>query len=245
MNALLLANETAASAGWMLRNAWIIPVIPALSFVLILLVGKRTPGQGHWIGLAAVSASFVMASVVGVQWIQHVNNAHHREGADEHALSARGVFAAEGAGTAAAEGGAAEGEEAHTPVAPVTNSVTWFENEGTKVEVGTLVDGLSAMMLMVVTIISLLVHVYSTDYVHGDRRYTHYFAFLSLFTASMLTLVIAQNTLMMLCAWELVGVCSFVLIGHWWEEKPNSDAALKAFLTTASPGSSGSSGRRR
>ena len=225
MNALLLANETAASAGWMLRNAWIIPLIPALSFVLILLVGKRTPGKGHWIGLVAVSASFVMASVVGVQWIQHVNDAH-REGAGEHALSAGGVLTAEGEGAVAAEGA-----EARTPIAPVTNSVTWFENEGTKVEVGTLVDGLSAMMLVVVTIISLLVHVYSTDYVHGDRRYTHYFAFLSLFTASMLTLVIAQNTLMLLCAWELVGVCSFALIGHWWEEKPNSDAALKAFLT--------------
>src|SRR5690606_2948131 len=84
---------------------------------------------------------------------------------------------------------------------------------------------------LVVTVISLLVHIYSTDYVHGDRRYTHFFAFLSLFTASMLTLVIADNTLMLLCAWELVGVCSFALIGHWWEEKPNSDAALKAFIT--------------
>ena len=62
-------------------------------------------------------------------------------------------------------------------------------------------------------------------------RYTHFFAFLSLFTASMLTLVIAQNTLMFITAWELVGVCSFVLIGHWWEDKANSDAALKAFLT--------------
>ena len=87
------------------------------------------------------------------------------------------------------------------------------------------------MMLFVVTLISLLVHIYSTDYVGGDRRYTHYFAFLSLFSASMLTLVISENTLQLLVAWELVGVCSFALIGHWWEEKPNSDAALKAFLT--------------
>ena len=235
MNALLLASEaSAASGGWFLRNAWIIPLIPAISFVLILLVGKRTPGKGHFIGIAAVSAAFVLSACVGVQWIQHVNDAHHAGGTEEHAMSAGGPMrAAEGEGTTTAAEGehGAEGEEAHTPVAPVTNSVTWFENEGTKVEVGTLVDGLSAMMLVVVTIISLLVHVYSTDYVHGDRRYTHYFAFLSLFTASMLTLVIAQNTLMLLCAWELVGVCSFALIGHWWEEKPNSDAALKAFLT--------------
>ena len=87
------------------------------------------------------------------------------------------------------------------------------------------------MLLIVVTIVSLLVHIYSTDYVDGDRRYTHFFAFLSLFTASMLFFVLSESTLQMIVGWELVGVCSFVLIGHWWEEKPNSDAALKAFLT--------------
>jgi NADH-quinone oxidoreductase subunit L len=87
------------------------------------------------------------------------------------------------------------------------------------------------MMMVVVTLISLLVHVYSTDYVGGDRRYTHYFAFLSLFSASMLLLIMSRSTVQFITAWELVGVCSFALIGHWWEEKPNSDAALKAFLT--------------
>ena len=94
-----------------------------------------------------------------------------------------------------------------------------------------LLDGPAVMMLFVVTLISLLVHVYSTDYVGGDRRYTHYFAFLSLFTASMLGLIMSESTLQLLTCWELVGLCSFALIGHWWEEKPNSDAALKAFIT--------------
>ena len=213
----------------MLRNAWVIPFVPAVSFVLILFLGKRTPGKGHWIGLAAVSAAFVMASIAGVQWIRHVNAAQPSGAVAEQNVGAGdrvdGVVSVTGSGEAATA------EEAHIPVAPVRNSVTWFENEGVKVEAGTLIDGLSVMMLLVVTLISLLVHVYSTDYVHGDRRYTHYFAFLSLFTASMLTLVIADNTLMLLCAWELVGVCSFALIGHWWEDQANSDAALKAFLT--------------
>ena len=86
--------------------------------------------------------------------------------------------------------------------------------------------------MFVVTLVSLLVHVYSLEYMRGDRRFTHYYAALSLFTASMLLLVVADNTLQMLVGWELVGLCSFMLIGHWWEEKPNSDAALKAFLTT-------------
>ena len=75
-------------------------------------------------------------------------------------------------------------------------------------------------------------HVYSLEYMRGDRRFTHFYAALALFTASMLLLVVADNTLQLLVGWELVGLCSFMLIGHWWEEKPNSDAALKAFLTT-------------
>ncbi len=99
-------------------------------------------------------------------------------------------------------------------------------------QAGIQIDGLSVLLLFVVTLVSLLVHVYSTAYLAGDRRYTHYFAALSLFTTSMLTLVVAHNTLQLLVGWELVGLCSFMLIGHWWEEQPNSDAALKAFFTT-------------
>ena len=105
------------------------------------------------------------------------------------------------------------------------------EHRARTVTIGTLVDGQAVLLLVVVTIISLLVHIFSTDYVNGDRRYTHYFAFLACSPASMLFFVLAENTLQMIVGWELVGVCSFVLIGHWWEEKPNSDAALKAFLT--------------
>ena len=108
---------------------------------------------------------------------------------------------------------------------------TWWSSGDVDFTVGMLLDGPGVMMLFVVTLISLLVHVYSTDYVGGDRRYTHYFAFLSLFSASMLGLIMSQSTVQLLTCWELVGLCSFALIGHWWEEKPNSDAALKAFLT--------------
>jgi NADH-quinone oxidoreductase subunit L len=200
-----------------LDSAWVIPCLPAASFVLILLFGKRMPKGGSELGIAAVGLAFVLACVVGVQWIGHVNDA----GGHEAAAAAQEEHGGEGA---------AAGEE-HTAVDPVTTEVTWFQSGGVKFAAGTLIDGLAAMMLFVVTLVSLLVHVYSTDYVHGDRRYTHFFAFLSLFTASMLALVMARNTLQLLVCWELVGLCSFVLIGHWWEEKANSDAALKAFLT--------------
>ncbi|MAG22908.1 MAG: hypothetical protein CMM09_02390 [Rhodospirillaceae bacterium] len=206
---------------WLLRNAWLIPALPALSFLGILFFGKRMPRGGSELGIALVGIAFVLSLLTAAAWIDHRDNF---EGEEVH----RAVAAAEGH---AAEGHATEGHAAGHPSLAVHNTVTWFELNDVTFTAGTLVDGPAVMMLVVVTLVSLLVHVYSTEYVAGDQRYTHFFAFLSLFTASMLLLVVSENTLQLLVSWELVGVCSFVLIGHWWEEKPNSDAALKAFLT--------------
>lgn len=114
---------------------------------------------------------------------------------------------------------------------PVVSEWKWFSNSGFNLSVGTLADGLTVVMVFVVTLVSFLVHIYSTDYVKGDRRYTHYFAFLSLFTSSMLLLVTSNSTIQLIVAWELVGVCSFSLISHWWEDKNNSGAGIKAMLT--------------
>src|SRR5262245_8914562 len=199
----------------MLDYAWIIPLIPAASFFLILFFGKRLPRKGSEIGIAAVGLAFVLALVVNVNWYHHVDDAEAKAAAHSEQVA----------------GGEEGGGEEEFEVQPVTKSWTWFENGGHDIQAGMLLEGPAVMMLVVVTIVSLLVHVYSTDYVRGDRRYTHFFAFLSLFTASMLGLIMAKTTLQLLVTWELVGVCSFVLIGHWWEEKANSDAALKAFIT--------------
>jgi NADH-quinone oxidoreductase subunit L len=103
---------------------------------------------------------------------------------------------------------------------------------GFTLELGMLVDGLTAMMFVLVSTVSLMVHVYSREYMHGEERFTYFYAMLSLFTFSMLVLVIANNTLQAVVGWELVGLCSFLLIGFYWKEKPNQDAANKAFLTT-------------
>ena len=225
----------------MLAHAWIIPLIPAVSFLAILAFGKRLPRGGSEIGIASVALCFVLALAVGVGWMDRVDNppeAHHAQTeqvadtGEEHAAltgDAASIQFAAAPGTSSAAPAAAD-EEVHETV-PVVRQITWFESDGLDMKVGTMVDGLSTLMLVVVTLISLLVHIFSTDYVAGDRRYTHYFAFLSLFTASMLFFVLSSSTLQMIVGWELVGLCSFALIGHWWEEKPNSDAALKAFLT--------------
>ena len=114
----------------------------------------------------------------------------------------------------------------------VVKSWTWIQFTSFRLEFGMNYDFLCGIMFVVVTSISLLVQVYSTGYMHDDKRYTWFYAALSLFTSSMLFLVIANNLLQMLVGWEGVGVCSYFLIGHYWEEKENSSAAIKAFITT-------------
>ncbi|CAN5781865.1 NADH-quinone oxidoreductase subunit L [soil metagenome] len=112
-------------------------------------------------------------------------------------------------------------------------AVTWMNfGPDSSVELGFKVDGLSAVLLVVVGIVATMVHVYAASYMKGEVRVTHFFAALSLFTASMLNLVLANNLLQMLVGWEGMGVCSYLLIGHWWEKHENSSAAIKAFLTT-------------
>ncbi|MDQ4108468.1 MAG: NADH-quinone oxidoreductase subunit L, partial [Actinomycetota bacterium] len=108
----------------------------------------------------------------------------------------------------------------------------WFTIGPLQLEVGQYVDGLTAVMLIVVTAVSLAVHVYSLGYMHGDVRFTWFYVVLSLFTGAMLTVVIANNLLLLLVGWEIMGVCSYLLIGHWYEEHENSSSAIKAFITT-------------
>ena len=170
------------------EKAWLVPLLPALSFFVILFFGKKMPKGGSESGIIAVGTSFVLALIVAAQWIK-----------DERI---------------------------------VDQHLTWWSNGKVHITIGQHVDGLTAMMLVMVTFVSLMVHVYSTGYMHGDVRFTYFFAALSLFTASMLFMVMADNLLQLMIGWELVGLCSFMLIGHWFEEKNNSSAALKAFFTT-------------
>ena len=116
-------------------------------------------------------------------------------------------------------------------VEPVVRTWTWWQAGGFEFTIGQHVDGLSVVVLVVVAFISTLVQLYSVEYLRGDRRYTHFFAALTLFSAGMLAMVVAEDMILFLLGWEIMGLCSFMLIGHWWEEAPNSRAALKAFFT--------------
>jgi NADH-quinone oxidoreductase subunit L len=107
---------------------------------------------------------------------------------------------------------------------------TWISSGTFKVSVGFLIDQLTAVMLVVVTTCSTLIHIYSAGYMHGDKGYYRFFAYLSLFTFSMLMLVMANNFLQLYFGWEAVGLCSYFLIGFWYEKKSASDAGKKAFI---------------
>jgi NADH-quinone oxidoreductase subunit L len=108
----------------------------------------------------------------------------------------------------------------------------WIVVEPLEINIGITLDGLTAIMLVVVTSVSLLVQIYSQEYMRGDVGYNRYFAYMSLFTASMLGLVIASNIVQLFVFWELVGLCSYLLIGFWFFKDSARKAATKAFLVT-------------
>jgi NADH-quinone oxidoreductase subunit L len=109
-------------------------------------------------------------------------------------------------------------------------SYTWMAAGNFTVDIGFLVDPLSLVMLLVVCWVSLLIHIYSIGYMHGDPGYARFFTELNLFVFFMLILVSANNFLMMFVGWEGVGLCSYLLIGFWYEKKSATDAGNKAFI---------------
>jgi NADH-quinone oxidoreductase subunit L len=187
-HAVLAAAEQSRDA-FVGEYMWLVPLLPFLSFIVILFFGKRFKDRGSGLGIAALAVAFALSLAGFIELAT---------GADE-----------------------------------LEKAWTWFSFQGgLELEFGMNFDFLTAVMFVVITAISLLVHIYSTGYMHDDERYTWFFAALSLFTASMLFLVIANNLLQMLVGWEGVGICSYFLIGHYWENKEYSSAAIKAFITT-------------
>jgi len=112
----------------------------------------------------------------------------------------------------------------------VQNLFTWLPVGDLRVEAALLLDPLSTVMILVVTGVGFLIHVYSTGYMAHDESYARFFAYLNLFTASMLILVLAANFLLLYVGWELVGLCSYLLIAFWFTRKAAADAGKKAFI---------------
>jgi NADH-quinone oxidoreductase subunit L len=107
---------------------------------------------------------------------------------------------------------------------------TWVPAGDLQATVGFQLDPLSAVMMLVVTFVGFLIHIYSVGYMHGDSGYARFFTYLNLFMTSMLVLVLANNYLLMFLGWEGVGLCSYLLIGFWYQKQSASDAGKKAFV---------------
>jgi NADH-quinone oxidoreductase subunit L len=110
-------------------------------------------------------------------------------------------------------------------------SFSWIDLGVFKIDLGILVDNLTIVMLLIVTLVSSCTHIFSLAYMKGDIRYNRYYAYLGLFTFSMNGIVLADNLISMYMSWELVGVSSYLLIGHWFEKDSAANASKKAFLT--------------
>jgi len=109
---------------------------------------------------------------------------------------------------------------------------TWIDVAGFQPNVGFYLDALSLVMILVVTFVSLWIHLYSAEFMMNDEGYSRFFAYMNLFVASMLTLLLADNLLLLYLGWEGVGLCSYLLIGFWYRDAANGLAARKAFIVT-------------
>ena len=175
-----------------LYHAWLIPLLPALAFLIIGLGTRQNKKTSAIIGITAIGASFLLSlGVVGA------------------VLTKRLVMAS-----------------------PFVMKTVWAHIGNMDLGMGVLIDPLTAMMLVVVTTVALMVNIYSVGYMAHDPGMGRFFAFLSLFAASMLGLVISLNFLQMYIFWEGVGLCSYLLIGFYYYKISAREAAKKAFITT-------------
>ena len=181
---------------------WAILLLPAASMLTIAFVTKPYPRISGYVTIACIALAFLFSLWALDSVIQ----------SDGHAL--------------------ALGTHHWLSVATSNGVLRGIGGQNLQVDLALRVDGLSAIMLVVVTGVSLAVQVYSQGYMEGDTGYSRYFAYMSLFTGAMLGLVLFDSILVVYVFWELVGLGSYLLIGFWFHKKSAADAAKKAFLTT-------------
>jgi proton-translocating NADH-quinone oxidoreductase chain L len=204
-------------------------LLPLLAF-LVQFIGLRPLGRVNaYIATGAIATSFLFSLIGFFSYF---------------GFNAEGVFEKRAHGVHEAPPAASEEhvETSHTPEAPRKPAHAWaqeFEwisiggHDSTpplKITLGVRIDNLTVIMFSMVTFIATLIHLYSMGYMSADPGYPRFFAFLSLFCFSMLGLVVSANIFMIFFFWELVGVCSYLLIGFWYTDKKNAIAANKAFI---------------
>ncbi len=185
-------------------------LVPLIAFVVQLAAGRRLGHRTAYVATAAIGLSFVLSLVGFVSYFAEVARSRPHHGASP--VVWRGDLSWVGLGPSV------PGLPASSPGRPL------------ELRLGLDVDNLTVLMFLMVTFVATVVHVFALAYMRGDPRYSRFFAYLSLFCASMLALVASSNLFFVFAAWELVGFCSYLLIGHWHEEIANVDAASKAFL---------------
>ncbi len=227
-----------------LNLVWLIPLFPLLAAAIITLVRpvylrKKVSAR---LTIALMSVSLVLSTLVLVATIAHPETMARLQGEEHEAAPAEEHGAAAPAGEGShGEAPAAEaghGEIFIPPLPIVQIPFHWMDVGDGELTMGVWVDPLAAAMLFMVTLVGLCIFIYSQgymaaeDYNGEDQRYSRFFSFLGLFAFSMLSLVIADNILLLFISWELVGLCSYLLIGFWNFKRSAYNAAIKAFITT-------------
>ena len=189
---------------------WLIPTLPLLAAVLLALLGSVVRQWSHWLSVAAIGAAFVVSVLVFVPLYGAIHTLHE--------------------------------DGNHVPPLVMQSYYSWIQVEPGKAESGQgagvdiglslRVDALTAMMLLMINFIAALIALYSAGYMHGDPGYARFFAAVSGFVAAMNLLVMADNFVVLYAGWEGVGLCSYLLIGFWYNKPSAADAARKAFLVT-------------
>jgi len=182
-----------------------IPLLPALAFAVLAPLSREFRNRALWVSVGAIVGSLVLSLA---------------------------AFAAVWPGAAAGGGGEASEGAAHAVESAYHATFTLATLGGVPLEIGIVLDVSAAIMVVVISVVGAAVQIYSIGYMHRDDRIGWYYAVLSLFTAAMLLLVLADNFLLLYMAWEVMGLCSYLLIGFWHEQEAPRRASIKAFLTT-------------
>jgi NADH-quinone oxidoreductase subunit L len=228
------------------RSAWLIPLLPLVSFALIVFFLRfRERLAALWATLS-VGAGLAISIVIAVEMFTIPSpdlSVPHTEAAVEQASPVQHHGTVEERASTSVvvheetteHGAVAEGEHGDEHAAKhwvYDVSFDWAPLPGIAIPMGLLIDPLTVVMLIVVGVVSFLVHVYSFGYMKGDPRFARFFAYLSFFTFAMSFLVLANNYFQIFIGWELVGLASYLLIGFWFEKPEAAAAGKKAFITT-------------